>query len=95
MATVVVREAGRCTYIMSTDRDFYQLVTASVSILNTQRKPGEKIIGPDDIREDISYPIDTKSLGIRGGWDLKPVDYDHEVTWNGYETTPTRVSLHL
>ena len=26
-------------------------------------------------RKDISYPIDTKSLGIRGGWDLKPVDY--------------------
>ena len=20
-----------------------------------------------------------------GGWDLKPVDYDHEVTWNDYE----------
>ena len=51
VATVVAKEEGRCTYIMSTDRDFYQLASASVSILNTQRKPGEKIIGPDDIRE--------------------------------------------
>ena len=51
VATIVAKEAGRCTYIMSSDRDFYQLVSASVSILNTQRKPGEKIIDPNDIRE--------------------------------------------
>ena len=38
----------------------------------------------DLLAKDISYPIDTKSLGIRGGWCLKPVDYDHEVAWNGY-----------
>ena len=28
----------------------------------------------DLLGKDIGYPIDTKSLGIRGRWDLKPVD---------------------
>ena len=53
VATLVEREAGRHTYIMSTDRDFYQLVNGSVSVLNTRRRPGEKVIDPDDIREEF------------------------------------------
>ena len=39
----------------------------------------------DLLGKDICYSIDTKSLGIRGGWDLKPVDHDYEVMWIGYE----------
>ena len=37
--------------------------------------------------EDISYPIDTKSSGIRGRWDLEPVDYEYCATWNGHGRT--------
>ena len=37
--------------------------------------------------KDISYPMDTKSSGIRGRWDLDPVDYEYGVTWNGHGRT--------
>ena len=32
---------------------------------------------PHLVAEDISYLIDTKSSGIRGRWDLEPVDYEY------------------
>ena len=31
---------------------------------------------------------DTKSSGIRGRWDLEPVDHDCGATWNGHGRTP-------
>ena len=34
------------------------------------------------VAEDISYPIDTKSSGIRGRWDLERIDYEYGATWN-------------
>ena len=34
---------------MSGDKDYYQLLTRRVSILNTARKPGQRTIGPADI----------------------------------------------
>ena len=36
-------------YVMSTDRDFYQLVSDSAHILNTAGKSGQRVLGPLDI----------------------------------------------
>jgi len=49
VATVVANEADRRTFIMSTDRDFYQLVGESVLILNTRLRSDRRIVGPQEI----------------------------------------------
>jgi DNA polymerase-1 len=51
IATIVARESQKLIYIMSTDRDYYRLVTDRVLILNTARKSGKRCIGVDDIRD--------------------------------------------
>ena len=51
IATLVAREQVRRTYIMSGDRDFYQLVSDNVSVLNTLLKSGRRIVGPGEIIE--------------------------------------------
>jgi hypothetical protein len=43
---------------MSTDRDFYQLASDSVSVLNTRRRPGGKVIGPEHIRDKFGVEPD-------------------------------------
>lgn len=44
IATVHRRTHGRDVWIMSTDRDFYQLLDHRTRILNTARKPGHRVI---------------------------------------------------
>ncbi|WP_433216726.1 5'-3' exonuclease [Microtetraspora malaysiensis] len=51
IATLVHRASGRTRLIMSADRDFYQLVTADVRVLNTVMHPGKRHIGPGEVIE--------------------------------------------
>ena len=51
IATLVKHEAGRCVHIMSTDRDFYQLVNDCLLILNTRLKRSKRVFGLDEILE--------------------------------------------
>lgn len=41
--------ARRPVWIMSTDRDYYQLLDAHVRVLNTAMHPGKRRIGPDEV----------------------------------------------
>jgi DNA polymerase-1 len=47
----LVRSAGadRDVWIMSGDRDFYQLVTDRVRVVNTAMRPGQRVTGPKEI----------------------------------------------
>jgi DNA polymerase I len=49
IATIATIAGSRPVTIMSGDKDYYQLLTRRVSILNTARKPGQRTIGPADI----------------------------------------------
>ena len=51
IAAVIANEAPRRIFIMSTDRDFYQIVGDTVYILNTRLKRGSQVIGPGEIAE--------------------------------------------
>jgi DNA polymerase-1 len=42
--------------IMSGDRDFYQLVDDRVSVLNTAKRPGQRLIGPKEIEARYDLP---------------------------------------
>jgi len=47
-------ETGRHSVIVSTDRDFYQLLGERVLIANTMRKSGEQIVDGDEVRRRFS-----------------------------------------
>ena len=49
IASLHRRAAGREVWIMSADRDFYQLLDSRTRILNTARKPGSRIIDRHEI----------------------------------------------
>ena len=49
IATIIARDTERRTFIMSTDRDFYQLVSDSVFVLNTRMRRGNRVIGRREI----------------------------------------------
>ena len=49
IAALAASAGSRPVTIMSGDKDYYQLLTRRVSILNTARKPGQRTIGPADI----------------------------------------------
>ncbi|MFE6611508.1 5'-3' exonuclease H3TH domain-containing protein [Amycolatopsis sp. NPDC057786] len=51
VATTREREPGRRVWIMSGDRDFYQLVDEHVRALNTVMKRGRRHIGPAEVTE--------------------------------------------
>lgn len=51
IATLVQRARARhrATWIMSTDRDYYQLLSSHVRVLNTAMHPGKRHLGPDEV----------------------------------------------
>lgn len=51
IATLVAASSDRDVVILSGDRDYYQLVTDRVSVLNTAMHPGKRHIGPDQVRD--------------------------------------------
>jgi DNA polymerase I len=51
IASYVSAHPARDHLIMSTDKDFYQLLSATVSALNTQRRADCRRIGPDDVHQ--------------------------------------------
>jgi DNA polymerase-1 len=51
VATTARRDPGRRVWIMSGDRDFYQLVTEQVRVLNTVMRSGRRHIGPAEVAE--------------------------------------------
>jgi 5'-3' exonuclease len=50
IAALAAHADGRPIVIMSGDKDYYQLLSEHVSILNTARRAGQRIIGPVDIK---------------------------------------------
>lgn len=48
--------ADRDVWIMSGDRDFNQLVTARVRVVNTAMRPGQRVIGPKEIEARYGVP---------------------------------------
>ncbi|GGL54793.1 5'-3' exonuclease [Planomonospora parontospora] len=40
----------RQVWIMASDRDFYQLITDHVCVLNTAMHPGRRVIGPEEVQ---------------------------------------------
>ncbi|GAA1446325.1 5'-3' exonuclease [Nocardiopsis tropica] len=51
IATLVHLDPQRPTRIFSTDRDYYQLLTDRVHVLNTCMRPGQRHIGPAQVSE--------------------------------------------
>lgn len=49
IATITARSAPRDVVIMSGDKDYYQLLSHRVRILNTARKPGQRLIGSEEV----------------------------------------------
>lgn len=56
IATLVHHAPDRDIVIMSADRDFYQLLTDRVVVLNTARRPGERFIGPKHVEAQYGVP---------------------------------------
>ncbi len=56
IATVVHGVPDRAIAIMSADRDFYQLVTDRVLVLNTTMPRGRRLIGPKEIEARYGVP---------------------------------------
>ncbi|WP_020574317.1 5'-3' exonuclease [Actinopolymorpha alba] len=44
-----LRSRGRDVWIMSVDRDYYQLLAPRVKVLNTARRAGERIVAAEDV----------------------------------------------
>jgi DNA polymerase I len=61
IATITARSAFRDVVIMSGDKDYYQLLSHRVSILNTARKPGKRLIGPGEV--PARYGVTTSQWG--------------------------------
>jgi DNA polymerase I len=49
IATITAQAALRDVVIMSGDKDYYQLLSQRVRILNTARKAGQRLIGPGEV----------------------------------------------
>jgi DNA polymerase I len=49
IATIATQSAPRDVVIMSGDKDYYQLLSQRVRVLNTARKPGQRLIGPGEV----------------------------------------------
>jgi DNA polymerase I len=66
IASLVRLEPDRMTYVMSTDRDFFQIVSDRVHVLNTARAGGRRVVMPDFVLEQYGVgPVmwcDFKSL---------------------------------
>ncbi len=55
-ALVRLAGADRDVWIMSGDRDFYQLVTDRVRVVNTAMRPGQRVIGPKEVEARYGVP---------------------------------------
>ena len=83
IATIVANDTDRRMFIISTDRDFYQLVSDSVFVLNTRMGRGKKIIGRREILDRYGVEPDQwgdyraltgdTSDNIGGVWGVGPV----------------------
>jgi DNA polymerase-1 len=84
IATLVhTTPAERDILIMSADRDMYQLVTNRVLVLNTAKRPGQRLIGPKQIEAQYGVPpsawccrtglVGDPSDGIKGIRGVGPV----------------------
>ena len=51
IATLVNLDPQRPTRILSTDRDYYQVLTDSIHVLNTCMRPGKRHVGPAQVHE--------------------------------------------
>jgi DNA polymerase I len=49
IATISAQSPTRDVVIMSGDKDYYQLLSQRVRVLNTARKPGQRLIGPGEV----------------------------------------------
>ncbi len=77
------RSPQRDVWIMSTDRDFYQLIDARTRILNTARRPGHRMVDQAEIEDrfgvapaqwcDRTSLVGDPSDGIRGVRGVGPV----------------------
>lgn len=56
IATLVHRVPDRDVVIMSADRDFYQLLTDRVLVLNTAKHPGQRLIGAKHVEAQHGVP---------------------------------------
>lgn len=56
IATLAHRATGRDIAIMPANRDFYQLVTDRVLVLNTAKHPGQRLIDPKQIEAKYGVP---------------------------------------
>jgi len=54
IASLVGLDRERRAYVMSTDRDFFQIVSGRVTVLNTARGSGRRLVGPDTVLERYS-----------------------------------------
>jgi len=54
IASICARTLGRSTIVLSTDRDFFQLVTANIAVLNTARRQGDGLITREQIVDRFS-----------------------------------------
>lgn len=68
IATLVHLEPQRPTRIFSTDRDYYQLLTDRVHVLNTCMHPGKRHIGPAQVGERFGIaPVQWASFRALSG----------------------------
>ncbi|MGH8904603.1 MAG: 5'-3' exonuclease, partial [Egibacteraceae bacterium] len=49
IASLVALDPQRPTYVLSTDRDYLQLVTEQVRMLNTAMRSGRRLLGPAEV----------------------------------------------
>lgn len=83
IATLAHASPTRTTWIMSIDRDFYQLLDRRVRVLNTARRPGQRMINSAEIKSrfgvrptqwcDRTALVGDPSDGIRGVRGVGPV----------------------
>jgi len=51
IATLIAAQAGGRVFVFSTDRDFYQLLSNLVYVLNTAMKAGSRVVGPSHVMQ--------------------------------------------
>lgn len=51
IASLVRLDPQRPTYVLSTDRDYLQLVTEQMRVLNTAMRSGQRLLGPAEVLE--------------------------------------------
>jgi 5'-3' exonuclease len=65
IGTLATRFRPRPVVIMSGDRDFYQLLDSRVRILNTARRAGERLIGPQDVPDRYGVTAGDQLISLR------------------------------